>query len=58
MKISVREMIESDIELIPDYFLNLNPEFLKQLGAESKRLPNKTQWIEKLQLEYKKPKNN
>ena len=55
MKISIREMIESDIELITNYFLNLNPEFLNQLGIDRNNLPNKTQWIEKLQLEYKKP---
>ncbi|WP_456440443.1 hypothetical protein [Psychroserpens sp.] len=40
-------MIESDIELITNYFLNLNPEFLNQLGIDKNNLPNKTQWIEK-----------
>lgn len=55
MKISIREMIESDFELITNYFLNLNPEIHNQLGIDINKLPNKTQWIEKLQLEYKKP---
>jgi hypothetical protein len=36
MKLTIREMIESDIELIPNYFLNLSPEFINKLGIERK----------------------
>lgn len=42
LKISVREIKETDIKSIPQYFLDAGPDFLKQLGADENKLPNKT----------------
>jgi len=55
MNLSVREMKSRDIELIVDYFLNADSEFLKVLGADESKLPKRTDWIEKLNLEFEKP---
>jgi RimJ/RimL family protein N-acetyltransferase len=57
MKISVREMVLTDIEMIVDYFVNADSNFLKGMGADIDKLPEKQEWINKLELEYKKPFN-
>ncbi len=54
MIISVREMQSSDIELIVDYFANADSEFLKRMGADKSKLPNKNEWIAKLESELNK----
>ncbi len=54
MKISVREMQKSDIELIVDYFVNADSEFLKGMGADKSKLPHKPEWIIKLNQEFDK----
>lgn len=55
MNLTVREMKKSDIELIVDYFINADYEFLKGMGALKNKLPNRTDWIKKLQFEYERP---
>ena len=55
MNLSVREMEKSDIELIVDYFINADSEFLKAMGADKNKLPNRTEWIKKLIKEFEKP---
>lgn len=54
MKLSVREMRPNDAERIVDYFVNADAEFLKGMGADKSKLPNREEWIEKLESEFKK----
>ncbi len=55
MKLSTRELQASDIEKIVDYFVNSDEEFLKEMGADKSKLPQKKEWLEKLNLEFQKP---
>ncbi|WP_420571403.1 GNAT family N-acetyltransferase [Kordia sp.] len=55
MKITVREFIASDIEKIVDYFFNADVDFLKGMGADKSKLPNREKWIQNLQAELIKP---
>ncbi|MEM9548321.1 MAG: GNAT family protein [Bacteroidota bacterium] len=57
MNISVKEMTLSHIESIVDYFLDADTQYLKGMGADKSKLPNRKDWIEKLISEYKKPYN-
>ena len=54
MKLSTRELIESDIENIVDYFLNADIDFLRHMGADKKKLPERNNWINLIQAEYGK----
>jgi len=47
-------MNESDIKLIIDYFINADSQFLKEMGADKSKLPNRTEWIKKLNREFKR----
>jgi RimJ/RimL family protein N-acetyltransferase len=58
MNLSVREMKRGDIDLIVDYFINADSEFLKGMGADKNKLPNKKEWINKLNQEIEKPIKN
>lgn len=55
MNASVREMKESDVKLVVDYFFNANPDYLKGMGADINKLPNRTEWIAKVVGELNKP---
>jgi len=55
MKLSVRELKAEDIEKIVDYFVYADEDFLKGMGADKSKLPNKDHWIKKLNLELQKP---
>ena len=55
MKISIREMTMPDIELVIDYFVNADADFLKGMGADKDKLPSKTVWIQNLKNELEKP---
>jgi len=55
MSSSVREMKESDIKYIVDYFVDADPGYLKSMGADKDKLPNRTEWIAKLKGELNKP---
>lgn len=55
MNLSVREMKKSDLELIVDYFVNAETEFLKAMGTDKSKLPTRTEWINKLDAEFEKP---
>ncbi len=46
--ISVREMQERDIDLITDYFLNADDAFLKKMGVDVSRVPDRKGWRELL----------
>ncbi|NAS29785.1 GNAT family N-acetyltransferase [Flavobacteriaceae bacterium R38] len=54
MKLSTREMSESDIKKIVDYFVDADIEYLKGMGADKSKLPDREKWIEKLHLEFQK----
>ncbi len=54
MNLSVREWERKDIELIVNYFVNSDANFLKAMGADKSKLPDKKEWIEKLNLEFDK----
>jgi RimJ/RimL family protein N-acetyltransferase len=54
MKISVREFKKEDIELIIDYFINSNTEYLKGMGAIKSKFPTRKKWLEKLYQEIVK----
>ena len=41
MKISVREFKKEDIELIIDYFINSNANYLKGMGAIKSKFPTR-----------------
>jgi RimJ/RimL family protein N-acetyltransferase len=55
MVLSARELIESDIENIVDYFLNADTDFLRHMGADRQKLPERRPWIHLIQGEYGKP---
>jgi len=48
-------MEERDIKSVVDYFVNADPDFLKGIGADKNKLPNRTEWITKLIGELNKP---
>jgi len=55
MILSVREMIVNDIENIVDYFVDADADFLKAMGADKRKLPERKAWIKKLKAELEKP---
>ena len=54
-KPTVREMKESDVKLVVDYFVNADSDFLKGMGADKSKLPDRTEWIAKIKGELNKP---
>jgi RimJ/RimL family protein N-acetyltransferase len=46
--LTVREIQESDIELIAAYWLEARPEFLTGMGVDLKKMPSHEQWISML----------
>lgn len=52
---SVREMTKNDVNLIIDYFLKSDPEFLKGRGVDINKLPGKKEWRKILLDELEKP---
>ena len=55
MKAEIREFVESDVEKIVNYFLDAESDFLKGMGADKSKLPNRKKWIKNLQSELAKP---
>ena len=54
MKLSVRDMKREEIDLMVDYFLDADAEFLMSMGAVKKKLPNRADWIKKLNEGFEK----
>ena len=54
MNLSVSEPNKSDIHKIVDYFTHSETAFLKGMGADKSKLPDRNQWIQKLQIGRKK----
>lgn len=55
MKLTVRECTVEDLEKIIDYFVLADSEFLKGMGADKSKLPQKQDWIKKLESEFVLP---
>lgn len=52
---SVREIQKTDIELITQYWLTADPEFLTGIGADLKKMPSKEEWINMLTEQISQP---
>jgi len=57
MKLSVREINETDIKLIIDYFIYSSAGFLNEMGADKEKLPSREKWITILKKEFEKTNN-
>lgn len=55
MELNVREFTLEDLEKIVDYFVLADSEFLKGMGADKSKLPQKQDWIKKLESEFVLP---
>ncbi len=55
MNISVREMLQNDIIYVVDYFVNASADFLLGMGVDKNKLPDRSDWIKKLETEFTKP---
>jgi RimJ/RimL family protein N-acetyltransferase len=55
MTLAVREMIDSEVDVIIDYFQQATPEHLEILGVDPTRLPDAESWRERLQNQYALP---
>ncbi|MGA7807639.1 GNAT family N-acetyltransferase [Bradyrhizobium sp.] len=52
---TVREMMNSEIDIIIDYFLGASAEHLEMLGVDPSRLPAPESWRERFQREAARP---
>jgi len=55
MTISVREMTDSEFDIVIDYFHKSTPEFLETLGVDPTRLPSPDRWRERFQRDSARP---
>lgn len=55
MSLSVRELKESDVSMVVDYFINADANYLKGMGAEKDKLPDRSTWISNIISELNKP---
>lgn len=55
LSLSVREIEDSDIPLITDYWLSADAEFLRGMGADITKLPSREQWREMLSTQLRQP---
>ena len=55
MTLIVREMMNSEVDVVIDYFLGSTPEYLDMLGVDPSRLPPPESWRERLQRESVRP---
>jgi RimJ/RimL family protein N-acetyltransferase len=53
--LSVRELRETDIDLIADYWLNSDGEFLRSLGVDLDKLPTRENWDQMLTEQLNTP---
>ena len=53
-ELNIREFTNTDIEKIVDYFIDADDAFLKGMGAEKSKLPERETWIKNLQAELVK----
>ncbi len=55
MTLIVREMVNSEVDVVINYFLGSTPEYLDMLGVDPSRLPPPESWRERLQRESVRP---
>ena len=55
MSIIVREMADSEFDIVIDYFYKSTPEFLETLGVDPSRLPPRDGWRERFERERSRP---
>jgi RimJ/RimL family protein N-acetyltransferase len=55
MSVIVREMADSEFDIVIDYFYKSTPEFLEILGVDPTRLPPPDSWRERFQRELSRP---
>jgi RimJ/RimL family protein N-acetyltransferase len=55
MSVIVREMADSEFDIVIDYFHKSTPEFLEILGVDPTRLPPPDSWRERFQRELSRP---
>ena len=55
MTLTVREMTDSEFELVIEYFYKSTPEFLETLGVDPTRFPSPDSWRERFQRERARP---
>lgn len=53
--LSVREIRESDIDLIINYWLTAEPAFLKGMGVDIDKIPTKEKWVDILSEQLNQP---
>ena len=53
--LSVREIQENDIELIIEYWLCSDSEFLKGMGVDTNKIPARDEWIKMLSEQLSQP---
>jgi len=53
--LSVREMTQSDIPLITEYWMSASDEFLSGMGVDLSKMPSREQWQEMLQQQIGQP---
>jgi RimJ/RimL family protein N-acetyltransferase len=55
MTLTVREMMNSEVEVIIEYFFKSTPEHLEMLGVDPSRLPTPEVWRERFRQDYAQP---
>ncbi len=54
-KLSVREIQRGDIDAIISYWLDSDPDFMKGMGVDLSKIPNREQWREMLSEQLNQP---
>src|SRR5216684_4098851 len=55
MTLTVREMMNSEVDVIIEYFFKSTPEHLDMLGVDPTRLPTPENWRERFRQDYAQP---
>jgi RimJ/RimL family protein N-acetyltransferase len=55
MTLTVREMMDSEVDVIIEYFFKSTPEYLEMLGVDPTRLPTPETWRERFRQDYAQP---
>ncbi|MEO9806310.1 MAG: GNAT family protein [Reichenbachiella sp.] len=52
---AIREMLPADVERVVDYFVQATQDFLRGMGADKSKLPERANWIERIKHELDIP---
>ncbi|MEO1127726.1 MAG: GNAT family protein [Cyanobacteria bacterium J06639_16] len=58
MKRTIREMGSNDVDLMINYFLQAEPDFLKGMGADPNKLPSLAEWRQRLLEDFERSIQN